>query len=917
LIAPDREVHFSSGETKSGFDIQALAGTQVVGTLLDPETHEPVAGARVTIRSSASGEQACWTDEKGKFSAAVAPGPISISDVRPPGGYFVVGNMYGASARDIEKVVSGERFALTVTMEGSLRRLGTLSGTVILPDGSPAAWCAVQTFMPPTGIHLGNLGAMCLRNVYTDQNGRFINTVFPVETEFGLYAETPDGKFAGFLPADHHETGKPVQLRLRPTARCEVAITGWEGKPLRKTNVQVGPVFGDEVPIWPAQEVRTDNEGILRLGKLLPGVTYELSAGEDTKQKVVLVSDKEEPAAPKAICLCDRYAIRLVDASGEPVGIAAFKSCKTHRINHGARETWVHSTGQLPILGRHNAEVIVPRKELLGHGTVEDIEFQIETTSGAIVSATAAMTVNATNLIEAIPVQPILNPKVEPDPAITVGAKDLAGRVIDPSGHPVQGAKITLLNAWHSPTDARIESDSEGIFRIPDVAGNPYSCLQILKEGFAPLWLADLSVGKAFRAQLHNTTRLRGKLSGLDGTASAQAEVTLFTEIYTANEHSFEHKITGLQVQGTADASGAYDVPVEPGVYRYQVAGKNGGFLQGKISVGPGEVKSLPERLQPGASVSLTVLDVQTGKPIPGIGIVIDDYEGECSSTLRARSDRTTDADGRVHWDNLRPGPTQFSASKLGYNSGPKEALLPYSRWWSDKMTNSWNRVDYKVRLPRKDEGTDNIGFNIEGDFNATILMERGVEVTGTVVDSNGNPISGCEVLAVPEEGARSSLTMGSQYTITADASGAFAGFLPAGNGMVYNLCTSTRERPFANAVSEPFQSKPGDKFQFRLQTPKGSWVTGRVVGANGKPVSAVEVQATASDYMDCLYADKICPIGPNGSFRIGPLRPGKYELRPDTVEGININPRITPAYITVEDGKDLSMVDLVFTEKE
>lgn len=927
LVALQREVHFGSGETKSGFDIQAIAGTQIAGTLLDPDTHQPVAGGSVTIRSKLSGEQTCRSDEKGEFSVAVAPGPISVLDVRPAGGYYFVSGVYGGGGV-IEPTVYGERFPLAVTLEGAIHRLGTLSGSVTLPNGSPAPWCAVQTFLPAQWVQLESWRGNGLRNVYTDKDGRFTNTAFPTELDFGLYAETPDGKFAGFLPPEdsaRHEAGKPVHLPLQPTSSCTIAFTGWEGKPLRNTIVQVCPVFGEANPYFAAQAVRTDSEGISRLDKLLPGVTYELSAGESTSQRVVLVDGKigrsqtaptMEAAASKTICLSDRFAVRLVGASGEPIGIAAFKSSTLHMIYGGRPANWTNS--QIPILARRKSEVIVPRKQITtGYGTNKSFEFQIQTTSGAIVSATAAMPANGSNLIEAITAPEFQAPKVEPDPGISLGSKDLAGRVLDPSGHPIPGAQITLLNAWWLPRDSRIESDSEGVFRVPDVGDKFFTCLQILKEGFAPLWLDDLSVGKSFRVQLHSATRLRGKLFGPDGTPSAQAEIKLETDISTASERSRDHKIVGLQTQASADASGAYDVPVEPGVYRYQVEGKNGGFLRGEISVGPSEVKSLPERLQRGASASLTVIDVQTGKPIPGVLIVIEENVGPYSIAPKKGSERTTDAAGHVRWDNLLPGKTQFSAPRMAYNLGPTGEQLPYSRWWSDAMANSWSRVDYKLKLPKKGEGDQNIDFDIQGDFKATIQMERGVEVSGTVVDSTGVPIAGCDILAVPEEGRRESLTGDSRYWITTDPSGAFHGFVPAGNGVVYNLCASSRERPFANAVSEPFQSKPGDKFQFRLQTPKGAWVTGRVVGPNGKPVSAVEVQATASDYMDCSYADKICAIASTGAFRIGPLRPGKYELRPDTEEGVNINPRIAPTYITVKDGKDLSLGDLVFTEKE
>jgi protocatechuate 3,4-dioxygenase beta subunit len=303
------------------------------------------------------------------------------------------------------------------------------------------------------------------------------------------------------------------------------------------------------------------------------------------------------------------------------------------------------------------------------------------------------------------------------------------------------------------------------------------------------------------------------------------------------------------------------------------------------------------------------------------VPILIYEHTAPYSLAPKEGSERITDANGIVRWDNLLPGRTEFTASRMTYSGGPQNEQIPYSRWWSNTMANTWSRVNYKQNLPKKGDGDQNILFDIQGDFKATIQMERGVEVSGTVVDEQGKPIEKLEIGTVPKEGHRESLTGDSRYLMTTDSTGSFHGYIPAGNGVVYNLCAypiayyNQPQAPYANAVSEPFQSKPGDKFQFHLQTKKGAWVTGRVVNAKGEPVPGLEVQSTASDFMDSPYADKTCNTDAKGSFRLGPLRPGHYEIRPDTEQGVNINTRITPTYIAVENGKDISIGDLLYSQ--
>ncbi len=330
---------------------------------------------------------------------------------------------------------------------------------------------------------------------------------------------------------------------------------------------------------------------------------------------------------------------------------------------------------------------------------------------------------------------------------------------------------------------------------------------------------------------------------------------------------------------------GTYDFPIEPGTYRFTATSQDGRFARGEVKIDEKQTAPIPAVLEAGCSVSLEFLDCQTGKPVAGFPVGIQVRLPNGAYTQKEGSLQTSDENGLVHWDGLMPGPTTFISWGMFQAIDPTHPQLPYSRWWRADEPIEWRRIDYAKKLPSRAEGiSNNIDVDIQqGLAPIRVFLEKGVKISGTVVDSDGVPVKKGVSIGVVPSNQGGTLTGDNRFTATTDDNGAFAGYLPAGNGVVYNLCAyfwPDKPTLVANAVSEPFQSKPGDAITFSLTMGKGGWVNGKLFGVDGKPSADLKVTAISADGLDSVYSCRIATPDAEGNFKLGPLRPGHYSIK-------------------------------------
>ncbi len=266
-----------------------------------------------------------------------------------------------------------------------------------------------------------------------------------------------------------------------------------------------------------------------------------------------------------------------------------------------------------------------------------------------------------------------------------------------------------------------------------------------------------------------------------------------------------------------------------------------------------------------------------------GIEIFIMDLQKDGSYGPRKGSTRTSDERGEARWENLMPGETTFEAPRMAYGF-LENTQHSYVRWWRENEPVEWSRAKLVNNAPTLREGVEPIVVDMAANLQPIrVLMEKGAKISGVVKGPDGAPMQGATVGVAPSDGRSGTLTGAMRYSVKTNERGSSWVIFRRGNGVIYRLCAYYwMDKPAiaANAISEPFQSKARDELAFALSMAKGGWIVGRVVDAQGQPVADMKVSSKASDRLDISYADKIATTDKGGSYRIGPLRPGGYDVK-------------------------------------
>jgi beta-lactamase regulating signal transducer with metallopeptidase domain len=587
-------------------------------------------------------------------------------------------------------------------------------------------------------------------------------------------------------------------------------------------------------------------------------------------------------------------AIRVVDPDGKPIRVKEVESIRVY-----VNETlW---SDLIPTWQPTNDSILVKRSSILQPRPGQKIELLFVNEQDLPVWASGVV-LEDTNRPVVLTAE---STKETPDIDETSGPKDvqpdeLAGRVVDPQGNPVTGATVSIGNNYPKRTPAK--TDSQGVFRFPGFGQSHYTYLQVEQPGFATRWITDVVVGHGFTVQLDNSTRVKGQFLLPDGKPAAKSTITLFHDKRT-KKSTMRFLVSGLRLDRETDDQGRYDLLLEPGVYEVQVASTNGFFLrQAGWPVDAGKVGSLPNQLQPGAQVRLQAVDSDTGKPVVGARFFIWNSPRPYYMEVKPGTERVTDDQGVAEWDSLLLGHTRFEISKEGYR-----------RFWAtndlDHQRGSWQGIE----RPRYAGALSPLQLDLErGMAPVVVQAERGVRVSGKVIGADGQPVVKAQLdVNVPGMGTFSG---DARFRIVADEKGQFNGWLPAGNGTIYDLSVHDPQGRWANAVSKPFSSKPGDELEFTFQLPSGGWINGRVVDRNGQPIPRLKIEIVADDHLDNPYFNPETTTDSEGHFKLGPLRAGSYGMQRHL---FTIN---TPVWkgpetlqFSVADGQTTHTSDLIF----
>ena len=275
---------------------------------------------------------------------------------------------------------------------------------------------------------------------------------------------------------------------------------------------------------------------------------------------------------------------------------------------------------------------------------------------------------------------------------------------------------------------------------------------------------------------------------------------------------------------------------------------------------------TLTLKLAPGASIAGRVIDAD-GKPQPGWTVYYWSMEGQNSSgTVTA----TTEEDGAYVLKGLPKGKGQVQANGTGgYVNQQVEALA--------------------------------VGENRTG---VDLKVEKTAEITGTVVDADGNPVPGVGLQAMAVGGGRS----GGWASTRGDGSFTLNGMAKGKTQIHVNEATD-QGYSASVAVGDPVEA-PTSGVRLTYTPKKRTAVTGRVTDAAGKPVPLCVVSAGSNQ--NRMYGGQTPDEAVGGEFVRALEGAPPYVLSvsaPRDARGRPLN--LKPKQVTVTDPKEPVVVAL------
>jgi beta-lactamase regulating signal transducer with metallopeptidase domain/peroxiredoxin/uncharacterized GH25 family protein len=445
--------------------------------------------------------------------------------------------------------------------------------------------------------------------------------------------------------------------------------------------------------------------------------------------------------------------------------------------------------------------------------------------------------------------------EVEPTPGV------FSGTVLDEAGKPLEGVVVDAWT-WHSGNETH--TNSNGQFTLEGL-GEHRDAIEVRfsKDGYSPYLVPYQTVGKlAGLIVLSNDTYLEGMVTDPKGEPVANALI----RADQGPKQGPGVQITSIWTETRSNANGSYRLMVQDDTYDILVSDDRGNVARYPgVRIGKGDAKPLNIRLDPGVVFRAKVVDSETGEPVAGVRLWHWQHEGV---------EGTSGVNGDIEIAGMFPGPFEFNVESADH-----------ARWWSEQCISKWNRPTIDDEVTGWQRNFDDLDFDLEPDMDpVTIEVERGVRVSGTVVDPNGKPVA--EATVDPARtGSGNSLTGDTRFSVGTEEDGTFEVLWPASKQAKYNLFAHDGKygewRNWANGVLDPIQTVPGQVIEdVTIALSEPGIVRGRVVDQQGQPVVDRKVRASATDKLENRYYDPTVRTDENGAFEIPFVRPGEHYIQ-------------------------------------
>jgi protocatechuate 3,4-dioxygenase beta subunit len=247
-----------------------LEALVISGTVTDAKTKEPIKSFRV-IPGNRYGQNQLFWNRREAYTAK--DGKYQIRDNRVEGARVIRVEADGYKPSESEDIKAEDE---TVVLDFELERGADIEGTVLTPDGKPAAGAKLAMGIAGAQIYVrnGDVGdsSTYAARVATDKAGKFHFP--PQDNAFTLVVTHP----SGFARLSSGAEWKQDAIKLEPWARVEGTFqVGKKLAPNVTLEIQTNDFnrFGNEGPrIFSDMQATTDGSGHFVFERVLPGKGY-------------------------------------------------------------------------------------------------------------------------------------------------------------------------------------------------------------------------------------------------------------------------------------------------------------------------------------------------------------------------------------------------------------------------------------------------------------------------------------------------------------------------------------------------------------------------------------------------------------------------------------------------------------------
>lgn len=438
----------------------------------------------------------------------------------------------------------------------------------------------------------------------------------------------------------------------------------------------------------------------------------------------------------------------------------------------------------------------------------------------------------------------------------------ISGRVTDEAGKPLADARIRATGGLGFEEEdvlfyAEAKSAADGSYSIPNAPVGSGG-LSARAAGYSPSRQPAVQRRTIVNLTLKKGGTIRGIVTDPAGKPADGATV-----------------ITGSLAAKT-DSAGAYELAaVPPGAREVEAFWKEDlAARRDTVHVKKGETVDAPLRLAKAASVTGSVVDEKTRRPLAGVRVSASSasfFRGDARSR-RAR----TDGKGRFRIPGLGPRRYTLNASKTDY--------LP-------------------VTMP-------GIVAAVSPPESVAIALQRAAAVSGRVTDETGAPVPGARVRFARDSNVRALVRGGpaaflGRPGVTTGPDGAFR---MRGLGAEKNLTLEAAKTGWVTAKRHGLTLRAGEVMKdVTLVLRKGLEAKGRVVDAAGQPIAGADVRLSRAERGGARFVFQFggmgrqkpdASTGADGTFRVTGLEPSEYSLAvsregyaPKTVPSLAVDP--------------------------